>query len=104
MLEYSNEDIFKKLTELKKRCDDMENKITGIETEHKNEISTIKENHKKEVKVLYERIDILTKLNKELKKENQILKADNTRMKSTLSNNSSNTSLQPSKDQKGKGE
>jgi uncharacterized protein (UPF0335 family) len=101
MSNYSK-DMFKQLTEIMERCDKLDNKIADIREEHKKEITKIKEEHKKEVKVLNERINILTKENKELREENKILKADNTRMKSILSNNSSNTSLPPSKDQKGK--
>ena len=101
MSNYSK-DMFKQLIEIMERCDKLDNKIADIREEHKKEITKIKEEHKKEVKVLNERINILTKENKELREENKILKADNTRMKSILSNNSSNTSLPPSKDQKGK--
>jgi len=101
MSDYSK-DIFKQLTELMERCDNLDNKITDIKKEHKKEITKIKAEHKKEVKVLKDKIDVLTKENKELKEENKILKADNVRMKSILNNNSSNTSLPPSTDQKPK--
>lgn len=101
MSDYSR-DMFRQLTELMERCDKLDNKISDVKKEHKKEISKIKEEHKKEVKVLNEKIDKLTKENKNLKEENKRMKADNARMKSILNNNSSNTSLPPSTDQKGK--
>ena len=53
------------------------------------------------INTLNQRIDNLEKENFALKKENQLLKDDNARLKSILNNDSSNTSLPPSTDQKG---
>jgi transposase len=53
-----------------------------------------KQEHKEDVDRLNKKIDSLTQ-------ENQVLKDDNARLKSIINNNSSNTSLPPSTDQKG---
>lgn len=90
MSDYSR-DIFKQLNELMERCDKFD-----------NEMKDIKKSHKTEVKKLNEKIDTLTKENTKLKEENKNLRSDNARMKSILNNNSSNTSLPPSTDQRGK--
>lgn len=90
MSDYSR-DIFKQLNELMERCDKFD-----------TEMKDIKKAHKKEVKALNDKIDTLTKENTKLKDENKKLRADNARMESILNNNSSNTSLPPSTDQKGK--
>ena len=90
MSDYSR-DIFRQLNELMERCDKFD-----------SEMKDIKKSHKKEVKILNKKIDTLTKENTKLKEENKNLRADNARMKSILNNNSSNTSLPPSTDQKGK--
>ena len=60
-----------------------------------------KREHKEDVRKLNEKIDGLTKENDILREENQLLKDDNARLKSIINNDSSNTSLPPSKDQKG---
>lgn len=86
-----DKDIFKQLTELMERCESMDKKISGMKAEHKIEVGK-----------LNDRIDTLEKENDTLKRENTILKNDNERMKRILNNNSSNTSLPPSTDQKGK--
>lgn len=86
-----DKDIFKQLTELMERCESMDKKISGMKAEHKIEVGK-----------LNDRIDTLEKENDALKRENTILKNDNERMKRILNNDSSNTSLPPSSDQKGK--
>ena len=48
-----------------------------------------------------EEISTLQKENEHLREENRLLREDNARMKSILNNDSSNTSLPPSSDQKG---
>ena len=58
-------------------------------------LDTIEKEHKKE-------IADLKKENLLLRQENQLLKDDNARLKSIINNDSSNTSLPPSADQKGK--
>ena len=54
-----------------------------------------------EISKLNIEISDLKKENHELRKENQLLKDDNARLKSIINNDSSNTSLPPSTDQKG---
>ena len=58
-------------------------------------LDTIEKEHKKET-------GELKKENLLLRQENQLLKDDNARLKSIINNDSSNTSLPPSADQKGK--
>ena len=58
------------------------------------DLHTEKAEHKEDVKRLNEKIDNLTQ-------ENQFLKDDNARLKSIINNDSSNSSLPPSTDQKG---
>ena len=56
---------------------------------------------KQKIDTLNNRIDILEKENRILREENILLKDDNARLKSIINNDSSNTSLPPSTDQKG---
>ena len=65
-------------------------RLDAMEGELKNE----KREHKEDVDRLNARIDGLTQ-------ENQLLRDDNARLKSIINNDSSNTSLPPSTDQKG---
>ena len=62
----------------------------------KEELREVKEAHREEVKILKDEIT-------ELRAENKKLREDNERMKRNLNNNSSNSSLPSSNDQKGKG-
>ena len=99
-------DIFRQLQEVLERCDKLENKLdeTKVKERAKTsiQINRLKAEHKAEVKELNERIGSLEKENEGLKKENQLLKDDNERMKRILNNDSTNSSLPPSTDQKGK--
>lgn len=63
-------------------------------------LDSVENNYKRDVIVLNDRIDELSKENDSLKKENKILKEDNARLKSIINNDSSNTSLPPSSDNK----
>ena len=65
-------------------------------------LDTIEKEHKKETGELKTEIADLKKENLLLRQENQLLKDDNARLKSIINNDSSNTSLPPSADQKGK--
>lgn len=65
-------------------------------------LDTIEKEHKKETGELKTEIADLKKENRLLRQENQLLKDDNARLKSIINNDSSNTSLPPSADQKGK--
>ena len=57
--------------------------------------------HQEETFQMKEDISTLQKENEHLREENRLLREDNARMKSILNNDSSNTSLPPSGDQKG---
>ena len=63
-------------------------------------LDSVEKEHKQEVKELKRELSDLKKENKNLREENQLLKEDNARLKSLLNNDSSNTSLPPSTDQK----
>ena len=62
-------------------------------------LDSVENDYKKDVTVLNDRIDELSKENDSLKK-NKILQEDNARLKSIINNDSSNTSLPPSSDNK----
>lgn len=64
-------------------------------------LDSVEKEHKQEVKELKTEISDLKKENKILREENQLLKEDNARLKSIINNDSSNTALPPSMDQKG---
>ncbi len=64
-------------------------------------LDSVEKNYKKDVRSLDDRIDELTQENDALRKENRLLKNDNARLRSIINNDSSNTSLPPSTDQKG---
>ena len=64
-------------------------------------LDKVEHDSKQKIDTLNNRIDILEKENQILREENILLKDDNARLKSIINNNSSNTSLPPSTDQKG---
>ena len=64
-------------------------------------LENIEKDSIQKIDTLNKRIDTLENENFALKQENQLLKEDNARLKSIINNDSSNTSLPPSKDQKG---
>lgn len=64
-------------------------------------LETVERNSSRKINALNNRIDTLEKENENLKEENQFLREDNARLKSIINNDSSNTSLPPSTDQKG---
>jgi len=74
--------MYNQLIEVMERLDTIE-----------RDLHTEKREHKEDVKCLSARIDELTQ-------ENQLLRDDNARLKSIINNDSSNTSLPPSTDQK----
>lgn len=63
-------------------------------------LDSVEKEYKHEIKGLKGEISDLKKENKTLREENQLLKEDNARLKSIINNDSSNTSLPPSTDQK----
>lgn len=98
--------VFKQLQDVLKKCDNLSQEIKDIKKEHreeifklnekhKQEINDLKEEHKKEINDLNIKIDAL-------EIENKILKEDNTRMKSILNKDSTNSSIPPSKDERPK--
>ncbi|MBO5408747.1 MAG: transposase [Clostridia bacterium] len=64
-------------------------------------LETVEKDSKQKIDTLNRRIDTLEKENHDLKEENRLLRDDNARLKSIINNDSSNTSLPPSTDQKG---
>ena len=75
--------IYNQLMDVMVRLDNMEKDLKAEKKEHKEDVDR-----------LNKKIDSLTQ-------ENQVLKDDNARLKSIINNDSSNTSLPPSTDQKG---
>lgn len=75
--------MYNQLMEVMARLDAMENRLRTEKIEHKEDV------------------DRLNKKIDSLAKENQLLKDDNARLRSIINNDSSNTSLPPSTDQKG---
>ena len=82
-------DIFKQLEETMKRLDKMESTLENTKIEHKIEIGH-----------LNDKIDFLEKENAALKIENTRLKDDNERLRRIINNDSTNSSLPPSLDEK----
>lgn len=82
-------DIFKQLQETMKRLDKMESTLENTKIEHEIEIGH-----------LNDKIDSLEKENAALKIENARLKDDNERLRRIINNDSTNSSLPPSSDEK----
>lgn len=70
-------------------------------TEVMARLDAMEKTHQEETSQIKEEISTLQKENEHLREENRLLREDNARMKSILNNDSSNTSLPPSSDQKG---
>lgn len=87
-----DKDIFKQLQEVLDRSDRIEYDMKSMKVEHKVEVEK-----------LNDRIGMLEKENGGLIQQVQCLTDDNERMKRIINNDSSNSSLPPSTDQKGKG-
>lgn len=64
-------------------------------------LDSVEKEHKQEIGHLKDEISDLKKENKFLHTENQLLREDNARLRSIINNDSSNSSLPPSTDQKG---
>ena len=100
--------LYRQLEETINRLDALEEENKGARKEIKRltgEVQRLnKENEKLRVKLAgcQEELKNLRSENKELRRENQLLKDDNERMKRILNNDSSNSSLPPSTDQRGK--
>ena len=90
--DYNNQ-MFKQVQELIKKCDSLSQEIKDIKKQHKREIYELNQQHKKEVKILNNKIASLEKENAELKEKNDILEGKSNQK------NSSNSSIPPSKDE-----
>lgn len=84
--DYNNQ-VFKQLQEVMKKCDDLS-----------QEIQQERKIFKKEKKILNEKIEKLENKVEKLENENQKLKNDNDRLKKQINNNSNNSSKPPSSD------
>lgn len=63
-------------------------------------LDSVEKEHKHKTTQLREEISVIKTENKHLRKENKLLREDNARLKSIINNDSSNTSLPPSTDEK----
>ncbi|MBQ8190041.1 MAG: transposase [Lachnospiraceae bacterium] len=88
--DYSN-DMYKQLQEIMGRLDSVE-----------KDLKTEKHEHKKDVDRLNDKINSLEKTIEEKDREIEVLTNDNERLKRIINNDSSNSSLPPSTDQRGK--
>lgn len=94
-------DVMERLDSMEAECRKCHKEIKSLNAEVKslkNENTRLKE----ELAAVKAHNAILTTENAALKKENQLLRDDNERMKRILNNDSSNSSIPPSKDQPGK--
>ena len=90
--DYNNQ-MFKQVQELIKKCDSLSQEIKDIKKQHKQEIYELNQKHEKEVKKLNEKINSLEKENAELKEKVDILEGKSNQK------NSSNSNIPPSKDE-----
>ena len=97
-----NNQIFRQLEEVLKKCDSLSQEIVDLKKQHKKEIFELEIKHAKEINKLNERIETLEVENTELREKVNILQDDNDRMKSILNKDSTNSSIPPSKDDKPK--
>ena len=90
--DYNNQ-MFKQVQELIKKCDSLSQEIKDIKKQHRQEIYELNKKHEKEVKKLNEKITSLEKENAELKEKVDILEGKSNQK------NSSNSNIPPSKDE-----
>ena len=90
--DYNNQ-MFKQVQDLIKKCDSLSQEIKDIKKQHKQEIYELNQKHEKEVKKLKKKINSLEKENAELKEKVAILEGKSNQK------NSSNSSTPPSKDE-----
>ena len=94
--------VYNQLMEVMGRLEAVEAKH-HLEVSHlEDEMSELKQEHRHEVRHLDNEIAELKQENSELREKNQLLLDDNARLKSIIDNDSTNSSLPPSKDQKTK--
>ena len=99
--DYNNQ-IFRQLETVLKKCDSLSQEIVDLKKQHKKEIFELEIKHAKEINKLNERIETLETENTKLREKVNILQDDNDRMKSILNKDSTNSSIPPSKDDKTK--
>ena len=87
------EQLTSQVSKLMKHCRQLEDELRQMRASYITDIANLKEAHRVEVEGLKARIT-------ELEQENTLLKNDNERLKSNARNNSKNSSLPPSSDQK----
>ena len=92
--DYENQ-VFKQLQEVMKKCDDLSHEVKIIE---KKTEKKFKKQLKEQKEYFTQKIEILEKENKELKIENKKLRNDNDRLKKIINNDSNNSSKPPSSD------
>lgn len=102
-------DIMKQLQEVMARLDKTEQKVEDTKKSWKKEVKEInakfaveRKKLKTEIKDLKTELNTVKVKNKELKKKVNILENENSRLRSQQNNDSTNSSLPPSTDQKGK--
>lgn len=96
-------DIYKQLMQIMERCDSLENNLRSVKSSSNSKISSLNSDVKRLTSKCNELEEQNTDLQKKvnsLEKENLSLKEENLRLKSIMNNNSDNTSLPPSSDQK----
>lgn len=103
-------DIYKQLMEIMERCDSLEKNLKSVKSSSKAEINSLNSDikhlnskcNKLEEKnaALLQKVDDLTTENISLKKENSLLKEEIIHLNSVADNNSDNSSLPPSSDEK----
>ena len=95
--DYNNQ-IFRQLEAVLKKCDSLSQEIVDLKKQHKKEIFELEIKHAKEINKLNERIETLETENTKLREKVNILEDDNDRMKSILNKDSTNSSIPQSKD------
>ena len=105
---YEN-DIMRQLQEVLARCDKLDKKVDDTKTAWKKEVKQIKSDFaverkqfKGKIKELETELTTVKTENKKLKKRVVELETENSKLRSQLNNDSTNSSLPPSTDQKGK--
>lgn len=108
-----SKDIYKQLMEIMERCDSLEKDLKSVKSSSKTQIHSLNSEIKRldskcnkledENASLRQEVDALTKENSSLKKENSLLKEEIIHLNSVADNNSNNSSLPPSSDEKPSG-
>lgn len=96
-------DIYKHLMEIIERSDSIEKELKSVKASTKSEICYLKgkvSSLDRECNILREENTILRKKVASLESENTLLKEENVRLNSIINQDSSNSSLPPSTDQK----